>query len=523
MIDNTQKQDAQEISANFVATNLIQSKTCDFCNLPVFPSKKNPTLLDGFRDLDTKMFVGWNCYKEYYKAKHAGKFGKEHAGKYSEYPEDVPQAEFTNKSKLITKKNVATKSDFRFLPEKGLTHNIFEVGDIVIADTNGKDNKYSKFGWENKPVYDKVIGFEKIGNGFHYLTEESPKGIHPSRLFPAEKANRIQLFGIDFIHHEPCELLTPGGIYYIRFLSDKTEFEYNKAIGITFKNFRLSVMVNEKLIIEDLDYFAHTKVEEAIWMMLKNGFTILHWKNNPPVHKNILKRKSTQNVATKQIEPETTKIDPEEIPVKFIGQFGYNENDVLVQGAIVTVEIKTSKIYAKAEIGQTSHGWSLATKNESKFYHDGSGNSSYLVSLDSRYQFKSQEEAKIASFYHLKRSLEYELKNAPEQASKAYKKEIDKLNSLIGDLPEPKGFDILAKPEKTVKEPTKNKKTKVGQPRTEMLKLRCSKEFKELLHEMSNLTDDSIADIIHKAVKCFPKTDTRLHTKIDYKRLDEII
>lgn len=481
--------------------------TCDFCNKPVFPSEKNPTLFEGFRDLDTKMFIGRNCYNEYYKAKHTGKFGKEHAGKYSEYPEDVPfepnkieyhfdylSSRFTHSEPVEVKvdfkwkeiiinwkqptkrnnmiipigssnfdyikmqlndlgfsrtdnpvnKNVSTKTDCRFLPEKDTTHNIFEVGDFVIAITNGKDPKDGKFGWENTPKFDKVIGFEKSGNTFHYLTEESPKGmIHPSRLFPCDKANRIELFGIDFIHHEPCELMTPGGTFYIQFSKNST-----KVIGDTFKSFRLPVMVNNNQQINDLENINNPEIEKAIWMMLKNGFTILHWKNNPPVHKNILKRKNMQNVATKEIETEATKIDSSEIPVKFIGQFGYNEKGVLVEGAIVTIEIKTSKIYAKAEIGQTSHGWAIATKNESKFYHDGSGGSSYLVSLNSRYQFISQEEAKIASIYHLKRALEYEFKNAPENAAKAFKKEIDLLASLIRDTPEPTGFDILAKPKK---------------------------------------------------------------------------
>lgn len=232
---------------------------------------------------------------------------------------------------------------------------------------------------------------------------------------------------------------------------------------------------------------------------------------------------TNKNVATNEEIIEVDELDSLDIPVNFIGQFGYNENGVLVEGEIVTVEIATNKIFAKAEIGQTSFGWALGTENRSKFTHDGSGGGCHGVFLDARYQFASQEEAKIASFYHLKRSLEYELKNAPEQAVKAYKKEIDYLNSLIDGKAEPNGFDILAKPEKVPKVPSPKKLTTISQPRTEMMKFRCSKEFKVLMHEMASLTNDSIADIIHKAVKCFPKTDMRLHTKIDYKRLDEII
>lgn len=217
------------------------------------------------------------------------------------------------------------------------------------------------------------------------------------------------------------------------------------------------------------------------------------------------------------------ELDSLDIPVKFIGKFGYNKNGELVEGAIVTIEIITNKIFARAEIGQTTLGWALGTINSSKFTHEGSGGGCHGVFLDARYQFNSQEEAKTASYYHLKRAFEYELKKAPEQAAKAYKKEIDKLNSIIGGSPEPKGFDILSKPEKPTKKVEPKIKSNHSQLRTEMMKFRCSKEFKVLLHEMAALTNDSIADIIHKAVKCFPKTDMRLHTKIDYKRLDEII
>lgn len=81
----------QQTSAKFVATKTHHNHiVCDFCGNLNYPDHNNPNLFWGFRDSDTKMFIGHDCKEKYYQAKHAGKYGKEHSGKYSEIPEPVP-------------------------------------------------------------------------------------------------------------------------------------------------------------------------------------------------------------------------------------------------------------------------------------------------------------------------------------------------------------------------------------------------------------------------------------------------
>jgi len=68
----------------------------------------------------------------------------------------------------------------------------------------------------------------------------------------------------------------------------------------------------------------------------------------------------------------------------------------------------------------------------------------------------------------------------------------------------------------------KNPFAVVGQPRTEMVKFRCSKDFKALLLEMAKIKDCSIADLLHKSIQVMPKFDYKF-LSIHQDRLNEII
>ncbi len=63
---------------------------CDHCQKLAYPSHKNPNIFWGFQCMDTGMFVSNDCKKDYYLAKNTGKYGIEHANKYSEMPVMVP-------------------------------------------------------------------------------------------------------------------------------------------------------------------------------------------------------------------------------------------------------------------------------------------------------------------------------------------------------------------------------------------------------------------------------------------------
>lgn len=64
---------------------------CIICNRHPKPSANNPNLYNGFRCQDTGHFVHWNCREEFYRKKHGGEFGAQHAHKYSEVPVVIRQ------------------------------------------------------------------------------------------------------------------------------------------------------------------------------------------------------------------------------------------------------------------------------------------------------------------------------------------------------------------------------------------------------------------------------------------------
>lgn len=138
------------------------------------------------------------------------------------------------------------------------------------------------------------------------------------------------------------------------------------------------------------------------------------------------------------------ELDELDVVVTRIGQFGYNEFGVCVEGAInvIAISINSGKVYAYGEVGQTPHGWTYGCSEGTKFTHDGSGGSSHGIYLDSRYQYRTREEASAGLQYELLRSWENEKKKAPTSAAKVYQKAIDVLTAQIGSRTEPKSFDI---------------------------------------------------------------------------------
>lgn len=131
--------------------------------------------------------------------------------------------------------------------------------------------------------------------------------------------------------------------------------------------------------------------------------------------------------------------------VRWVGQFGYNENDVCIHGAINVTEISIDrgKVYASAEVAQTSHGWAYGARYGTSFTHTGAGGSRHGIWFDSRYQYHSREDASIAALYSIMRGCESNQRNAPASAAKVLQKAIDVLKAQIGGEPEPKAFDIL--------------------------------------------------------------------------------
>lgn len=303
----------QKTSAQFVATKeQFHRITCDFCGKNNYPDHNYPNLFWGFRDGDTKMFVGHDCKEKYYEVKNAGKFGKEHAGKYSEIPEPVPTA-----------------------PKE-----------VTIKYTPGSDWSII---WANCPNHDNILKSHiKTSflandivkeNGWKLITEKAKKSRKPEKKF------------ITGLHGCSCHPFSSW---------EECKRFHNQTFNI--------------------------------------GDTVKNRHNN-------------------------------------------KEGQVL-------------------------------QKNDVKGY------------LTVAYGKKPSDNhlEHVASLILLK--------------------------------------EVVVEP---IQKKAKNSNSKKGGQRTEMLKLRCSKEFKELVQEMATLTNCSAADIIHKAVKYYPKSSVQLHTKIDQERLDEII
>jgi hypothetical protein len=281
------------------------------CKRDIGPDPKNPNLFNGFLDKDLNYFVCNDCKKKFYEGKNGGVFGSQHANKYSEFPVSVPPEP---KAKLV-KNKVKTSKDVRlinFINKGAYPHrtsyqyNIFERGEHIISLVhNSFSNESSEFG-NDIPIYDKIVDYglpAKEALEFTYFTENSPKGIHISRLYPID--NRIKLFGIEFIHHQKAEVLTPGGIIYIKFKENDP-----KVIGKKQKSFRLPPYNKLSEAIDRNEPIDLKKVQEergseheVIWELLNNDFIILSWHLNPGVAKAKKIAKRIKKVATKKEKP----------------------------------------------------------------------------------------------------------------------------------------------------------------------------------------------------------------------------
>jgi hypothetical protein len=135
-------------------------------------------------------------------------------------------------------------------------------------------------------------------------------------------------------------------------------------------------------------------------------------------------------------------LDELDVVVTRIGNFGYNECEVCVEGAVTVIQVN-GKVYADVKVAQANRGWAYGYSQGSRFTHDGAGGSSFAIFLDSRHQYASHREAAISAKYDLLRCWEREKRKAPPAAAKEYQKAIDQISQMFAVEPEPEPLPPL--------------------------------------------------------------------------------
>lgn len=108
--------------------------------------------------------------------------------------------------------------------------------------------------------------------------------------------------------------------------------------------------------------------------------------------------------------------------VKYVDQFGYNEHDVCVEGAINVLLLKmdNSKIHAEAYVSKGQRGWVIGTRYDCKYDAMGFYGSCSGCFYDAVDQYETQEEATNVVHEQIINQLQTDLSKAPDNIKKHF-------------------------------------------------------------------------------------------------------
>ncbi len=409
----------------------------------------------------------------------------------AEQPAKKAAPKSTKPTPPITGFNGCSCHPFASWEESDKAHNQkFQIGDQVINRCNKKvgfihgaanhEGNYVTVNYGKKPSdieLQHVAQLEPIQLATIKNTKKSKvvatKDKQPKKA--QQTATEIEILGIFYTHTRPHILLELGAGINIEWLDD-----------------------NPDNLLEETFYFD----QEPKGLRPDNWFEIHLW---------LLERGFTVNEVTQEFKEyledrEFTKpIGARDLPYYLIDkQFGYNKHNVCVYGEINVTEISidSRKVHATANIAKASLGWAFGHRVGNKYTHSGAGGSSSGISYHEFHQYKTKEDAGTAALYYILREFESEKKKAPPAAAKVYQKAIDVVNNQIAGKPEPKAFGTLDNNHPQVKNIVATKpepKPKVN--RDDLLKFRCTADFKKLAAKIAGQTNLSIADVMHHALQ----------------------